>query len=246
MTSPSVARREDDAVEQRLGLLRRMHLAAAVLLQPLRPGADREQPVGAHLQLVVQRLHRLVVEGVARLWPHRHPDQRLMRVGEAAPAEIRHGVGLAPHHVVQHPEAEILEDGADAEDVVIAADHPERAFRLEHAAAFDKPGAGEGVIGGEAAELVPIVVDAVDLGIVGPKQLVVELKIVRRVGKDEIDALRREFCQLLDAVADNDLVVRKPRLPRPTHTHGTTRLRKTRKRLPLPYRRGQGHAEGSE
>ena len=42
--------------------------------QPLRAAAEREQPVAAHLQVVVERLHRLVVEGVARLaraWPPR-------------------------------------------------------------------------------------------------------------------------------------------------------------------------------
>jgi hypothetical protein len=50
---------------------------------------------------------------------------------------------------------------------VIAADHPDRALGLEHSAAFGQPGAGEGVVFGEAAELVPLVVDGVDLGVVG-------------------------------------------------------------------------------
>jgi hypothetical protein len=113
-------------MEQRLGLLCGVGLAPAILAQALGARADRKQPVGAHLQIVVQRLHRVVVEGVARLRSHRRPDQRLMRVGEAPAAKIRHGIGLAPDHVVEHPEAEILQGRADAEDVVIAADHPER------------------------------------------------------------------------------------------------------------------------
>ena len=66
-------------------------------LQPLGARADREQPVRAHLQIFVQRLHRLVIEGVARLGSHRRPDQRLMRVGEAAPAEIRHLTRVTLH-----------------------------------------------------------------------------------------------------------------------------------------------------
>ncbi len=33
--------------------------------EPLGAGADREQPVGAHLDVVVGGLHRLVVEGIA-------------------------------------------------------------------------------------------------------------------------------------------------------------------------------------
>jgi uncharacterized membrane-anchored protein len=66
-----------------------------------------------------------------------------VRVGEAAAAEVRHRVGLAPDHVVEDPEAEILQRRADAEDVVIGADHPDRAVGLQHAALGEQPGAGE-------------------------------------------------------------------------------------------------------
>ena len=111
-------------MQQRLRLLRRMRLAAVAVLQPLAAAADRDQPVAAHLQLVVQRLHGGVVEGVAGVLVLRAPDQRLMGVGEAAAAEVRHRVGLAPHHVVQDPEAEILQHGTDAKDVMVGADHP--------------------------------------------------------------------------------------------------------------------------
>jgi hypothetical protein len=58
-----------------------------------------------------------------------------VRVGEALAAEVRHRVGLAPDDVVQDPEAQVLQRRADAEDVVIAADHPQRAVGLQHAAA---------------------------------------------------------------------------------------------------------------
>ena len=142
-----------------------------------------------------------------------------MRVGEAAAPKIRHRVGLAPDHVVQDPEAEVLKDGADAEDVVVAADHPERAFGLQRAAAGGDPAAGEVVIGLEALEPVPIVVDAVDAGVVGAEQLAVQLEIIGRVGEDEVDGGLRQPPDLLDAIADNDLVQRQPRLPRPTPSH---------------------------
>ena len=47
-------------------------------------------------------------------------------------------------------------DGADPEDVVVGADHPDRAVRLQHAPHGEQPGAGEGVVGLEAVELVPV------------------------------------------------------------------------------------------
>ena len=56
-----------------------------------------------------------------------------MRVGEARAAEVRHRVRLAPDDVVEDPEVGVLEQRADAVDVVIAADHPDRAVVLEDA-----------------------------------------------------------------------------------------------------------------
>ena len=150
-----------------------------------------KQPVGAHLQVVVQRLEALVVEGRARALVARRPDQRLVRVGEALAAEVRHRVHLAPDDVVLDPEAEVLQRGAEAEDVVIGADHPDGAVGLQDAAALGEPGAREGVVVGEARELVPLVVDAVDARIVGPHEVGGELQIVGRVGEDEIDACVR-------------------------------------------------------
>ena len=58
--------RQDDAGEQRLGLLRRMQLLAVAALEPLLAGAERQGPVGADLDVFVAGFQRLVVEGVAR------------------------------------------------------------------------------------------------------------------------------------------------------------------------------------
>ena len=124
-----------------------------------------------------------------------------MRVGEAPAAEVRHRVGLAPDHVVEHPEAQILQDRPDAEDIVIGADHPQRAGVLQHAARLAQPFAGEAVVFGEAGELVPVIVDGVDLGIVGTAQLVLELKIVGRIGEDQIGAAFRQRPHFLHAIA---------------------------------------------
>ena len=127
-----------------------------------------------------------------------------MRIGEAAAAEIRHRIGFAPDDVVEDPEAEVLEHRADAEDVVIGADHPQRGARLHHAPAGGEPGAGEIVIGGEAGELVPVVVDGIDAGIVGPLEVALQLQIIGRIGEDEIDASGRQLRHLGNAIADDD------------------------------------------
>ena len=51
-----------------------------------------------------------------------------------------------------------------------------------------QPGAGEGVVSGEIGEFVPVVVDRIDDALVGARQRAFELKIVGRIGEDEIDA----------------------------------------------------------
>ena len=161
----------------------------------------------AHLHALVQFLHRVVVEGVALgALVARRPDQGLVRVGEALAAEVRHRVRLAPDDVVQHPEAEILQRRADAEDVVIAADHPERALGLQRAARSAKPGARELIVAREILELVPIVVDGVDLAVVGTQQVAAQLKIVRRVGEDHVDGSFGQAAHQFDAVPHQDSI----------------------------------------
>lgn len=62
-----------------------------------------------------------------------------MGVLETAALEVGHGIGLAPDDIVQDPEIEVLEHGADAEDVVVGADDPDGTIRLQHAAAGQQP-----------------------------------------------------------------------------------------------------------
>ena len=67
-----------------------------------------------------------------------------------------------------------------------------------------QPGAGEIVVGGEARELVPVVVDRVDARIVGTLEVALQLQVIGRIGEDQVDALRRQLRHLGDAVADQD------------------------------------------
>ena len=67
-----------------------------------------------------------------------------------------------------------------------------------------EPGAGEIVVGLEARELIPVVVDRIDLGIVGTLEVAGKLQIVRRVGEDQIDRGGRQFRHFGDAIADEN------------------------------------------
>ena len=199
---------EQHAVEQAFGLLRRVDLVPA-LLQPLRPVADRQHPVAAHLQFVVERLHRAVVEVILGLLALRTPQQRLMRIGEARAAEIGHRVRLAPDDVVEDPEAQVLQDRADAVDVVIAADDPQPAIGLEHALGLGQPFAGEIVVDLETVELVPVIGHRIDVAAIGPVEIAPELEVVGRVGEDEVHAGVGKRAHGGHAIAGEDLPQRK-------------------------------------
>jgi len=92
---------------------------------------------------------------------------------------------------------------------VVGADYPDGAIRLQDAPALAEPGAREGVVVGEASELVPFVVDAIDARVVGTEQVGGELEIVGRVGEDEIDSSLGQAPQGLEAVVDDDAIGRR-------------------------------------
>ncbi len=87
---------------------------------------------------------------------------------------------------------------------MVGADHPERASRLQDALALPEPGAAESVIGREVGEAVPGLVDAVDARLIWAIELARKLKVIGRVGEDQIDASRRKLLQFLQAVASED------------------------------------------
>ena len=86
-----------------------------------------------------------------------------------------------------------------------------------------EPVAGEIVVGGEAVELVPIVVDRVDPAAFGPEQVAAELQIVGRVGEDHVDDLVGQARHLGDAVALEDGVERQLALRRSRRAQATSR-----------------------
>ena len=143
-------RRQQHARQQAFGFLGRVNLFAVGALEAFVAGAQRDQPVGTRLHVLVGGLQGLVVEGIALgFLVARGPDHGLMRIGEAAAAEIRHRIGLAPDDIVENPEAEVLHDRTDAKNVVVGADHPQRRRRFHDASAGEQPGAGEIIVGGE-------------------------------------------------------------------------------------------------
>ena len=182
-----------------------MNLLAVGALEAFVAGAQWDQPVGTRLHVLVGGLQRFIVERIAFcFFVARGPDHGFVGVGEATSTKIRHRIGLAPDDIVENPEAEVLHDRADAENVVVGADHPQRRRRFHDAAAGQEPGAGEIVIGGEGRELVPVVVDGVDMGFVGALEVALELQIVGRICEHQIDRTCGKLRHLGDAIAYDD------------------------------------------
>ena len=149
-----------------------------------------------------------------------------MRIGQALAAEVRHRVGLAPDNIIEDPVAEILKRDAKPEDIVIRANHPDRAVWFEHTLRLGQPSAGETVIGGETVKLIPIIVHGIDPCVVGAVKFVFQLQVIGRVRKDQVHRVRWQGAHRLDAIALNNAVfhdLRHPRLPEPVRGHHTNR-----------------------
>lgn len=89
---------------------------------------------------------------------------------------------------------------------MVGADDPNGAVRFQHAARRQQPGAGEGVVDLKTRELIPVIVDGIDLGLVGPVQIAIELQIVGRIGKDHVDGLFGQPVERGDAIALQDRI----------------------------------------
>ena len=197
-----------------------MGLGAFGVFQPFAARTDRQDPVAAHLGAFVQRLERLVVERVFCPFVTRRPDHRFMRVGQALAAKVRHRIGLAPHHIVQDPEPGILQRRANAKDVVIRSDDPQRAVGLQDAPRLRQPVTGKPVIRRKGVELVPVVVDGVHTAVVRPVQRAFELQVVGRIGKDQVDTSGRKRGHCLDAIALDNRIQRERLGPRRRVNYG--------------------------
>ncbi len=200
-----IGRGEDHAMEKRLGLLGGVRLAPPSL-DALGAGAKRQKPVRTHLKAVVERLHGAVVEPIGLAARVGAPDQGFVGVGEPPAAEVGHGVRLAPNDVVEDPKAFVLHHGADAVDVVVGPDHPQRAVALQQPSRLDEPGARELVVAAKTVEAVPRGIHARHLRVVGPQERAFELQVVGRVGEDHVDRGGWQRRHDLDAVAEKDLI----------------------------------------
>ncbi len=195
-------------MQQAFRLLRRVGFFARSILEPLAAHAQRDRPVRAHLLVVIEGFQGVIIEGDLGFLGLAGPDQGLVRILEAGALEVRHRVGFQPDDIVLDPEAGVLQDRADTEDVVIGTDHPDRAVGLEHAPAFGHPLMGEQVIGVEAVEPVPFIVHAVDMRLVRAGQPAAELEIVGRVGEDQVHAFIGQAREHVDAIAfDNGIAM---------------------------------------
>ena len=172
---------EEDAFEEGDGFL------GGMLAEAFFPGFGRlDFPDGFHLLAAVVFLHELVVEGVARFFVARGPDDGFRGVGEIATGEIGRRIGFYPGNVVEELETELLHGEADGMDDVGGAGDPNGAVGLENALAGGEPGAIEFVIGVRATGFVPLAfVDADHFaGVAGDAAVGEE---VGRVGEDEVN-----------------------------------------------------------
>src|SRR6516164_3770936 len=159
-----------------------MEFFTGTVLEALFAGTKRNRPIRAHLNAVVAGFERLVIERVVFAFRFaRGPDQRLVSVGKASPAKVWHRIRFTPYDIIEDPVSGVLKERADPEDIVVGSDDPERCRRLHHPAAGEEPGARA------------IVVDGVHARIVWALEIALQLQVIRRIGKDEIDALGRQL-----------------------------------------------------
>ena len=123
-----------------------------------------------------------------------------MRVGEPPSTKIWHRVCFAPDHIIQNPEIKILQNLADTENIVIAANNPYRTIRLENTSRLFQPCMAEGVIGGECVKLVPRLGHRINMRLVWTREIAAKLKIIRRISEDKVNRLAGDFRQLVDAL----------------------------------------------
>jgi len=107
-------------------------------------------------------------------------------IGETYAAEVWHGVALDPHNVIQNPVAQVLQDAAYAVDIVIRPNYPKRSGGFEHSPALAEPPAREVIVGFKAFEFIPVLGNSIHLADVRPPEITLQLKVVRRVGKDQV------------------------------------------------------------
>ena len=117
------------------------------------------------------------------------------------PLKLGIAFGLYQVMVFSNQKAEVLQQAADAEDVVVGAADPEGGAPFHQRAQRRKPGVGEFVVGGEIAHFVPLLGGAIDQRQVGAVEVVLELEVIGRIGEDEVDGIRRQGRQDFEGIA---------------------------------------------
>ena len=137
-----------------------------------------------------------------------------MGVCQTLAAEIRHRIGFAPNNIIQHPITLVLQLGPHAEDIVIRANHPNRAIRLKDTARRSEPVLSEFIIGTEAVELIPMIIYRIDKRVIRPMQIALKLEIVGWIGENQIDRTFRKAVHYINAITSQYLVQRQGMRPR--------------------------------
>ena len=118
----------DDAMLALDGTANKEKFGANALLA----GCQVERPIRSHLQVLVQCFHRFVIERITRAFLLLCPDHCLMGIGEAHASEVGHGVDFDPYDVIQNPETQVLQNSANAVNIMIGPNHPNRASILQN------------------------------------------------------------------------------------------------------------------
>ena len=126
------------------------------------------------------------------------------------------GIGLALRHTIslRIQKSASWSSAPTRIDIVVAADHPDRAVILEDTPRLLEPLPREIIVGREALEFVPFVINRVDPASLRSKQIASKLQIIGRVRKDHVDALGRQPRHFGHAIAVEDRVERKLALAR--------------------------------
>ena len=129
-----------------------------------------------------------------------------MGIGETGSLKIRHRIGLVPDNVVQNPKSQILKNITDPENIVIGTDNPNGAVVFQYPAGGRHPFPGIFVIGGQRFKTVPFFINPRHISIVGAGQSIAELKIIRRIGKNQINRVFFHLIHNFNAVIINDCI----------------------------------------
>lgn len=191
---PMLRRGEDDAHEERQGLLGGM-----LALRLLPSGDGGQSPHVGHLLAIVELLHEVVVEVVRHLLLLPRPDHELGAVGEVTAGDVGWRIGLRPGDDVEDFEAQLRELVGYREDVVVGARNPDGAVLLEVVTATGNPLLVEVVDVLGRTSLVPVaLVDAHHLSALHGDAAVGEE--VRGIGEDHVE-LEVKFAHQPHAVA---------------------------------------------